>query len=476
MKKTLLGVAVVLFSIFAITSCVDDLEDINPPLLNDAPQFTVSLNQDTVQGGEEIGFTLSVIDAPGGISDSIVITPAGETNFSSIPAGQTSGEITGSIVAPTNIEGLLTLNFQLFDQQEERDVGASGPKSSTVSASLVVQFALETPIVDINTADVELNRGESTTVTVDYNVPGGIASVIIFADQGSVLVDSAVVGSVIGTTEGSFNLPFNTDPVFTGEVTITVIIEDAVTGIVVTETTTLNTLFAFSPPSVDLVIDDNEFKEYDIVDLSVDIDAPGIIDTIFVESFESLESGTRDTVGMATLNSAEVAAAIGATSATVTGDFESVVRGYQLIRVTVVDEEGRTTTAEVEVFVDDCKATDISGMYATVSSGESAIDTVGTFSDLQDTVEVTMSTINMFDIDDLTFGFLNFIEEEDEPGNIVICDGDIIRFEAETGLVETLTGTVNEDGTLTIEWSREGDGSEGDIGSVSATVELTPLE
>jgi len=476
MKKTLLGIAIVFFSAFLISSCVDDLDEINPPLLADAPQFTATFTQDTVTGGEDVGFTLSVIDAPGGISDSIVVNPESEVSFGNIPTGQSSGEITGTFQAPTDVNGVLTVSFQLFDQQEERMLGASGPKGSTVTADIFVQFPLDPPSVDIAVADPVINRGESTDVIVDFSVPGGIASVIIFADQGTIVQDSAIIGGAIGQAEGSFSLLYNSDLEFTGDVTMTVILEDAVTGLTTMATTTLTAEFAFPAPTVELAVGDKEFKEYDIVDLSVDIDAPGIIDTVFVESFESLEGGTRDTVGTAILDAAEVAAAIGMTSASINGTFESDQRGFQLIRVTVIDEEGRMGTDEFEVFVEDCAATDISGMYATVSSGESAIDTIGTFSDLRDTIEISTVDPNMFDVDDLTFGFLNFIDEEDEPGDILICDGEIIRFNAATGFVETLGGMINQDGTITIEWSREGDGSEGDIGSVSATVELTPLE
>lgn len=457
---------------WSIISCVDDYQDFNPPRLKDGPFFKVSLSADTVVGGGSVNFTVSVIDAPGGIADLIVTNPQklGSYTLDNLDAmkGNTKGEITGKFVSPTTFEGALSLMFELSDQQLD-EKGEDAPKSLDVEKDLYVKFPGEATDFDVNFASDNFVRGSLVDFTIDItNSPGGVDSVFATVDQGEVILNQTSYDNIIGKENGTLTASYETDDEYVGDVTVTVNIVDKLQKRISTKAVNLEAQYEFDAPDVALSINESEFKAYNEIGLNVSISsAPGTIDTVIIQSSEVTSTGIGELIGTPTLDDGELSAAIGTASANISGTFISDTKGYILISVTVVDTEGRESSDEVEVLVLPCDEADIAGEYRAVTSGYSGDVPVGDYTDLVDTVSVSGGPGNNFDVSDLSFGLYTLQGYDPEPGSIITCDTDVVSGIGDNGLILVTSGVINNDGTIEIVW-------ESPFGDTGTTV-LTPI-
>jgi len=448
------------FLILVLVSCVDDPEDINPPSLLDAPQLLLSIDTDTIIGGNNFNFSVNIIDAPGAISDSVVVSTPNDlgsftTNIQSL-VGQTEGVLTGTFTTPTNFEGDFGINITIFDQQENALNQTGAPKASLVSGSVYIKYPLSAPTFDVDIPNSEgLIRGESTTINVDrMDVPGGIANVIITADKGSVQLDQVDVDGLIGQTSGSISAEYVSDAAFVGDVNITVIVDDQQQDRRTERTETITTVYEFAAPTVDLFLESDEINAFSEVGLEIDIsNAPGTVELIEVEAVEVTSTGDVGNLGTVALDSASVAVVTGSMGGVVTGTFTSDTKGFIDIRVTVTDAQGRVSTTSKEILVISCEISDIAGMYSALSSGESADAPVGPFTDLEATIDITGVPGLEFEISDLSFGLYGLQGFAPEPGTISLCDGEIVGFTSENGFISSVEGMVNNNGTISVSWA-----------------------
>ncbi|GEM_PF-2623317 len=454
-----------------VLSCVDDFQDANPPSLLDGPYYTVSLSTDTVTGGESFNFVISVIDAPGGIDTVSITTPdnIGSYSFNNLDAmrGQTEGEITGTFVSPTTFEGDLELSFELFDEQVDED-GDDAAKSLVVADEIYVGFPSGLSEFTLDFPVESFTRGDQFDFEINVtSSPGGIDSIFVLVDNGSVAIDPTDYAGIVGEESGSVTVTYTSNEDYVGEVTFNVNVVDALQQRTSSEDFILTAEYEFAAPEVALTLATGAFKAFTEIPLSVEIiSAPGIIDTVFIESYEVTSAGMGDPLGEVELDSTEAANAIGESSAVISGSFISENQGYINIVVTVIDEQGRETTDEMQVLVLPCEIADLAGDYRAVSSGYSADNPVGDYSDLVDTVTIAGNPGNIFDIDDISFGLYPLQGYGAEGGSFVTCDLDVVVGVGDDSII-ILSGILNPDGTIEFEW----ESSYGDTGS---TV-LTPI-
>src|SRR5688572_19991040 len=160
------------FALFALTiaSCVDDYMDANPPLPLDAPYAYVSSSIEPTDdgipliGGEEVTFTIDIVDAPGVLNSvNFIFSKGGEVvshTFDQL-IGKTSGSFDVTVRAPLNLNGSTTFTTEISDAQEE-------PKVLTISEVLDVSYLHEGPdfTVEIEDADSVAFEGDVIPVTI----------------------------------------------------------------------------------------------------------------------------------------------------------------------------------------------------------------------------------------------------------------------------------------------------------------------
>ncbi len=467
--KKLIYIIIVLLAFGGVISCVDDYQEFNPPRLKDGPYFKVTLSEDSVVGGNSVNFTVSVIDAPGGIDSFAVSNPQrlGSftlNNFEGV-RGDNKGEFSGTFVSPTTFEGNLALTFELFDRQTD-DKGEDARKSSSQMKSLYVEFPAGVSDFDIVIPSATFVRGAEFDVTIDVaNAEGGVDSIFATVSEGAIEITEADLNAIKGETSGSLVATYTSDEEFVGDIVITVSVIDGLQRRTATKEITVTAEYEFAAPTVTLTLDQEEFKPFTPVGFEIDITAPGTIDTVMVESVESSVTVEGELIGDPEMDEEELEAAIGETAATITGTFLAPSTTFIDIKVTVIDEQGRSTTDEVRVLVyPPCDKSDIAGTYRSVTDGVSAYEPEGPFADLVDTVTITGAEGNQFNVSDLSFGLWDLQGYDPEPGPIITCDGNIVLG---GGFVRVISGVVNMDGTIEIEW----DSPDGDSGS---TV-LTPI-
>jgi len=467
--KKLIYISLFTIAIYGIVSCVDDYQDANPPRLKDGPFFNVSLSSDTIVGGNSFSFSINVIDAPGGV-DSIAITnpqQLGSYSFDNLDAvrGNSKGEITGTYVSPTTIEGDFDLTFEVFDDQLD-DKGEDASKSSEEIKTIYVKYPGDAPAYTVEADADTVIRGETRTITIDLtNAEGGVDTATVVVNEGEI-TDMDDLTALFDKESGTVELTYAADPEYVGEVELILQITDNLQQRTKEVEITFDAVYEFPAPTVELTIDDNEFKPYIDVDFFADITALGDIADITATSVEVLSSGGNGSaLGTAMLDTTDVKEAKEETSAIVGGTFVSESKGFIKVIVSVTDAQGRSAKDSVEVLVLPCETADIAGTYTSLASGNSSSDPEGPYNALMSTVEITGEPGREFEVSDLSFGLFEEQDKEPEPGTIITCDDRIVEGEGENGAVTVTSGTINLDGTINIEWENE----DGDTGSVLLT-------
>ena len=216
-----------------IVSCVDDYTDANPPLPLDAPyayvSSTVEEGEDGIPltGGEEVTFTVNIVDAPGVLNEiAFSFSKGGEVvshNFDQI-IGQTSGTFDVTVRAPYDLNGQTTFTMEISDTQEE-------PKVLTISRVLDVSYLHEGAdfTVSIDDADSLAFEGDVLNVTLTINsVPSGaIGNISVAGSAGTVNFDQAELDALIGQSSGTVTGTLEVGPVgSTGGYDVSVAITD----------------------------------------------------------------------------------------------------------------------------------------------------------------------------------------------------------------------------------------------------------
>jgi hypothetical protein len=453
----------------ASVACVDDYFEANPPLPLDSPYSTLTVEDDTLAGGETTNFTVRIVDAPG-LIDSVGYTTTDDggtvvfdqASLNSV-MGQTEGTITGQFTAPTNATGAFTLSIIVYDAQE-----GDARKSFTMSETLRISYALAAPSYTITARDAEINPGGSTRVFIDITAPGGIEDARIFANFGQVVLDSASLERVRGAERGIVEATYTAPSIPTanvGPVTFTVFVEDALqerevrmTGqpVTVVYTQAAPTL-AFTGPVT---------AERGTYTIDANITSPGIIDTVIVTT----NINGRDTeVGMVSIADEDLEAIQGQTSGELpinltVNDFI----GYVDMNVTVIDRQGRSTTTTYTVRVDPCTYS-LAGTYTTSTNATSTDETCAEAVDLTNfasTATITKTNETTFRTNNVFGGaYKRWYEKCYSVANNTAAN---LRYSCETNTVTivpfsgvTGSGTVDRaTGTITLTWLT-GDGDTG---------------
>lgn len=207
MKNSYLLAILLLF--IAVTSCVDDYTDANPPHQLDAPSLrlsaaggnhvlsTVPVNpyQNTYevlqQYGGAVEYTVSVIDAPGKVG-SVTVTGADELGSISIDdaslaalIGQEQGAFkftfTPSNTLPDQADRLFNITINVSDSQTTLD-GEAAPKTTTmtVPTTLVkcISNGLEEGIYAVTAASGNLDGNVPFTLD-DLKADGGVDEILV---------------------------------------------------------------------------------------------------------------------------------------------------------------------------------------------------------------------------------------------------------------------------------------------------------
>lgn len=192
-----------------LVACVDEYEDANPPLPLDGPYAYVSSSIEPgdsgipLAGGEEVTFSVNIVDAPGGLeSIDFLFSQGGEVvshTFDQL-IGQTSGTFDVTVRAPYNINGQTTLTMEISDGQPE-------PKVLAISRPLDVSYFYEGAdfTVEIDDADGVAFEGDVIPVILTVNdVPSGaIKTISVAGTAGTVTFDQAELDALIGQSSGT---------------------------------------------------------------------------------------------------------------------------------------------------------------------------------------------------------------------------------------------------------------------------------
>lgn len=460
-----------------VISCVDDYEDANPPLPLDAPFSTLSVEDDTLAGGESTSFTITIVDAPGGIDSVGYITTDDKGQViiddASLNAamGQQEGVITGTFIAPNNARGDFTLTLVVYDMQSEPR------KSYTISEELFIEAAFEDPSFTLTASENDVALGESTTLSINVEAPANIENVRIFSSNGSVILDEASLESVRGATSGTVTATYTAPEAPSqdvGPVTFTVFVEDELQEVEVSQTfdEVVEVVYAEEGPSITFNLPEQGVEAFEG---TVSVNAPGVIDTIIVEAFSNR---SEEEVGELTYNVEDL---IGTTGGTFDVAFEGgTYIGFVELVVTVIDEQGAMRTELQRVLIEPVCLEDLEGTYNAVTSGTSTdpCPENNPLVNFPSTVQLTLAEgSTIYNVSDVSAGAYAAWYEDcydydagGESGNIELdCDSfsiSIIPFTEEYGTEITGSGSYNpETGVITYEWSN----GYGDTGVVTLT-------
>ncbi|MEQ8924452.1 MAG: hypothetical protein RLO81_01500, partial [Fulvivirga sp.] len=185
MNKNLI---ILFFTVFLISSCVDDYEEANPPRLLDAPAVnTIELSELTLFGGESTSATIVVSDAPAGIADvSIVDTDVfgvsvGGTTTIVSGLGITSGQVVAEYTAPEGFTGTVNLSIAVLDGQVDTE-GNDASKSS-VAQDIEIQIFCKQPEPGDYLVTMHDSFGDGWQTTTGGGGPG----IQVTLDDGTVL-------------------------------------------------------------------------------------------------------------------------------------------------------------------------------------------------------------------------------------------------------------------------------------------------
>lgn len=224
--------------------------------------------------------------------------------------------------------------------------------------------------------------------------------------------------------------------------------------------------FAAEDPGAQVFLPDD--GEDATVSFDMDINGPASIQDVIV--YSAYMDGDR--LELATVPAADLPGAISATL----GD-NLALHGLTIDDLAIGDTF--TMTFELESGVS-CASTSVfpipygcvstlDGTYTATSTGSSGGPNAAPF-DITETVTLTGTGAGGYDVDDISFGMYEQIwQGQEDPGTIVDNCGVITLGPSPDQWDDTVTGsgTVNDDGTITISWSN----TYGDFGDVT----LTPM-
>lgn len=396
----------ILFILMGLTivACVDDYEDANPAPGLDAPLSVLTVEKDTVDGGETITWSIQVVDAPGGIDSVGYITTDDKgtvtVDESSVNAarGQEEGVITGTFTAPFNAREEFTLTLEVYDMQAD-----DMQKKYTLTEELYIEPAFDdATITDVTASDGEVSLGESTTLFIEIEAPANINNVRVFASAGSVeLVESslnAAIGETSAIVEAIYTAP-EAPSEAVGPVEILVFVEDELQEVEVSESfEPVSVVYAEDVPSITINSPDEGNAS---VEATVDITAPGVIDTVIVNAYQN---DSETAVGMLSYDIEDL---IGETGGTFDLEFYSASYiGYVDIEIMVIDEQGAVSTETKTVLIQPCPisledvyTSNVSAMASDSCAVGSPIDTLSSTIEIEAT---DMATI--YEVEDITGG------------------------------------------------------------------------
>ncbi len=199
--------------LFALTllfafACVDEFEDANPPLPLDAPfaYVTSSIEEETsgvpMLGGEEVTFSVNIVDAPGVLKDiNFIFSKGGEVVSHTFDAlkGKQSGSFDVTVKAPYNLDGTSTFTMEISDSQEEA-------KMLTISKVLNVGYFYEGADFTVEFIDDDglAYPGDEVEVVITVNnVPAGAVGSIAITGSAAVTFPEGELESLIGQSSGT---------------------------------------------------------------------------------------------------------------------------------------------------------------------------------------------------------------------------------------------------------------------------------
>lgn len=215
-------------------SCVDDYFEANPPLRLDAPyayvESSIAPTKDGIplKGGEEVTFSINIVDAPGVLNSvNYLFSKGGEVvshTFDQI-IGQTAGSFDVTVKAPMNLDGTSSFTIEISDAQED-------PKVLTITRVLDVSYLHEGPdfTIEIIDADGFAREGDVLDVVLTINeVPAGtIGAISVAGTAGTVEFDQAELDALIGAESGSVAGTLTVGPVVsTGSYSVSAAVTDA---------------------------------------------------------------------------------------------------------------------------------------------------------------------------------------------------------------------------------------------------------
>lgn len=237
-----------------VFSCVDDYDEANEEARLDAPYAYISSDiaagEDGIplDGGEEVTFTVNIVDAPGTL-DSLAVnfSKGGEVLSHTFDAirGQMEGIFTVTVKAPMDLNGTSSVTIDVYDAQEE-------PKVLSLTQVLDVSYAFDGPRFDVSLSDATAVEGDVVEVTVEvFEVPSGVIKAISIAGTaGTVVFDQAELDALIGASSGTITGELEVGDVrATGEYSVSVTITDQLQNRQETET---EELFLICPSREDI--------------------------------------------------------------------------------------------------------------------------------------------------------------------------------------------------------------------------------
>lgn len=222
-----------------LSACVDDYEDANPAPLLDAPigsltpassAPTNNSGQIVLEGGEEATVSISIYDAPGRL-DSIAyeFTRGGEVTGSTFDnvRGQETGSFDVTFQAPYNLDGVTTMNINVYDSQLDED-GEPAPKSFTFSQAFDVSFAFEAPSLEVDIPADPLFKGMSKDFSVSVvSAPGGgIDTLLASVLTGTLEVNMDDLVALMGQESGNVRMTYTAPEDEVGDFALTLFATD----------------------------------------------------------------------------------------------------------------------------------------------------------------------------------------------------------------------------------------------------------
>ncbi|MTI23197.1 hypothetical protein E1176_19360 [Fulvivirga sp. RKSG066] len=302
-------------------------------------------------------------------------------------------------------------------------------------------------------------------VTIDVRVsdaPAGVDSIAVSTTNslGDVTINS---GSIIGQTEGDFDVVVELPLIYEGPFAITVEVYDDQFNVreneparkSFTQTLTVELDYKFAAPSFTVDLEDDQLSAGDSTDITITInDVPGG----GIERVTASAGG-----GTVNLDQASIDAVLGESSGVVTGKYianaDPTETGEVDVTVTIGDvTQQRSASASASVLVICASEGNIAGTYSSYASG--SIGNGTEYEAISTVITITQINEGQYMVNDLSFGvYPQIYADSPVSGTINVCGNKISDFNVVDGFGDpfTITGmTADPDvinGVIKIEWS-----------------------